>query len=44
MGREVATRLARLGAKVVCVDINSKGNEETVALIKQEKGKAYPYL
>uniref|UniRef100_A0A2A4K3Z4 Short-chain dehydrogenase/reductase 3 n=2 Tax=Heliothis virescens TaxID=7102 RepID=A0A2A4K3Z4_HELVI len=44
MGREVALRFARLGAKIVCVDINPKGNDETVAMIKQEKGQAYAYV
>lgn len=44
MGREMATRFARLGAKVICVDINAQGNEETINLIKQEKGRAYAYL
>lgn len=43
MGREVALRFGRLGAKIVCVDINAKGNEETVKLIKQSKGQAYNY-
>ncbi|XP_022821732.1 17-beta-hydroxysteroid dehydrogenase 13-like isoform X2 [Spodoptera litura] len=44
MGREIATRFGKLGAKVVCVDINSKGNEETVSLIKKNKGEAYAYI
>ncbi|XP_047019875.1 epidermal retinol dehydrogenase 2-like isoform X1 [Helicoverpa zea] len=44
MGREVALRFARLGAKIVCVDINPQGNDETVSMIKQEKGQAYPYV
>ncbi|KAH9628427.1 hypothetical protein HF086_015957 [Spodoptera exigua] len=44
MGREIATRFGKLGAKVVCVDINSKGNEETISLIKKNKGEAYAYL
>ncbi|XP_041975216.1 epidermal retinol dehydrogenase 2-like isoform X2 [Aricia agestis] len=43
MGREVAVRLARLGATLVCVDINSANNEETAKIIKQEKGKAHAY-
>ncbi|CAB3256258.1 unnamed protein product [Arctia plantaginis] len=43
MGREMALRFGRLGAKIVCVDINAKGNEETVKLIKQEKGEAFNY-
>ncbi|CAH1639958.1 unnamed protein product [Spodoptera littoralis] len=44
MGREIATRFGKLGAKVVCVDINSKGNEETISLIKKNKGEAYAYI
>ncbi|CAG9136810.1 unnamed protein product [Plutella xylostella] len=43
MGREMALRFARLKATVVCVDINPKGNQETVDMIKQEKGKAFRY-
>ncbi|XP_026319793.1 17-beta-hydroxysteroid dehydrogenase 13-like isoform X1 [Hyposmocoma kahamanoa] len=43
MGREVALRFGRLGGKIVCVDINPKGNQETVDLIKAEKGKAFKY-
>ncbi|XP_059051149.1 epidermal retinol dehydrogenase 2-like [Achroia grisella] len=43
MGRAVALRLARLGATLVCVDINKTSNAETVELIKQEKGKAHAY-
>ncbi|XP_026320061.1 epidermal retinol dehydrogenase 2-like [Hyposmocoma kahamanoa] len=43
MGREVALRLGRLGGKVICVDINKKGNQETVDLIRKESGKAYRY-
>ncbi|CAH0690497.1 unnamed protein product [Chilo suppressalis] len=44
MGRETALRFARLGGVVVCVDINPKGNLETVDLIKEEKGKAHHYV
>ncbi|CAF4875424.1 unnamed protein product [Pieris macdunnoughi] len=43
MGREMALRFARLGATVVCVDINPEGNQETTLMIKQEKGNAYKY-
>ncbi|XP_052747258.1 epidermal retinol dehydrogenase 2-like isoform X2 [Bicyclus anynana] len=43
MGREMALRFARLGAIVVCVDINAAGNEETARMIRQEKGKAHTY-
>ncbi|XP_047527808.1 epidermal retinol dehydrogenase 2-like isoform X2 [Vanessa atalanta] len=43
IGREVALRFAKLGGTIVCVDINASSNEETVKLIKQEKGKAHSY-
>ncbi|XP_047985635.1 17-beta-hydroxysteroid dehydrogenase 13-like [Leguminivora glycinivorella] len=43
MGREMALRFAKLGAIVVCVDINAKGNEETVQAIKDNGGKAHRY-
>ncbi|XP_068626801.1 17-beta-hydroxysteroid dehydrogenase 13-like [Battus philenor] len=44
MGREMALRFARLGAKVVCVDINEKTNEETYKMITSDNGKAYNYV
>lgn len=34
IGREIAIKYAELGATVVCLDINEKGNEETVKLIQ----------
>ncbi|XP_063549089.1 17-beta-hydroxysteroid dehydrogenase 13-like [Cydia strobilella] len=43
MGREMALRFAKLGAIVVCVDINAKGNEKTVQAIKDNGGKAHRY-
>lgn len=43
MGREMALRFARLGSKVVCVDINPTGNEETLKMIKEKKGQAFKY-
>lgn len=43
MGREMALRFARLGAIVLCVDINPAGNEETLNMIKEEKGKVHKY-
>ncbi|CAH2102111.1 unnamed protein product [Euphydryas editha] len=43
IGREIALRFARLGATIICVDINATTNEETANLIKQEKGKAHTY-
>lgn len=43
MGRETALRFGKLGALIVCVDINPTGNQETVDLIKEQKGKATRY-
>ena len=43
IGRLMCLRFARLGAKVVTWDINSLGNEETVAMIKKEGNKAFSY-
>jgi NAD(P)-dependent dehydrogenase (short-subunit alcohol dehydrogenase family) len=43
MGRETALRFGRLGGIIVCVDINAKGNQDTVDMIKEEKGKAHRY-
>lgn len=43
IGRELALRYGRLGAKVVCWDINEKGNQETVQEIKSQGGKAFAY-
>lgn len=47
IGRELAIQYANLGAIVVCVDINEKGNEETVKMIKSNgisKVHAYKYV
>ncbi|XP_026498062.1 estradiol 17-beta-dehydrogenase 11-like isoform X1 [Vanessa tameamea] len=44
MGREMALSFAKLGGTIVCVDINSTGNQETVEMIKDSKGKAHSYL
>ncbi|XP_063616404.1 17-beta-hydroxysteroid dehydrogenase 13-like [Cydia splendana] len=43
MGREVAIRFAKLGATIVCVDINKESNQETVDLIKEAKGTAHRF-
>lgn len=43
IGRLMALKLAQLGAVVVTWDINTTGNEETVAMIKKEGGKAVAY-
>lgn len=44
IGRSLAQQYAALGATVVCVDINDKMNQETVASIKQQKGNAFGYV
>ncbi|MFO0811107.1 MAG: bifunctional rhamnulose-1-phosphate aldolase/short-chain dehydrogenase [Gemmataceae bacterium] len=38
IGREVATRIAKDGAHVVCVDLNAKAAEETAALVEKQQG------
>lgn len=43
IGRMMAIKFARKGAKLVLWDVNSDGNEETARLIKQEGGEAYAY-
>ncbi|XP_075976959.1 17-beta-hydroxysteroid dehydrogenase 13-like isoform X2 [Anticarsia gemmatalis] len=43
MGRETALRFGKLGGVIVCVDINPTGNQETVDIIKEHKGKAHRF-
>ncbi|XP_064490243.1 short-chain dehydrogenase/reductase family 16C member 6-like isoform X2 [Ornithodoros turicata] len=43
VGRELALRFARLGAKVVLVDINTENNESVALEVKQEQGSAFAY-
>ena len=40
IGRETALLFASEGAKVVCVDINDAGGQETVAMIQERNGEA----
>jgi 3-oxoacyl-[acyl-carrier protein] reductase len=40
IGRSIASLFAAEGAKVLVVDVNSKGGEETVGLIRDQGGKA----
>ncbi|KAM3967764.1 epidermal retinol dehydrogenase 2-like [Aphomia sociella] len=40
MGRGLAQRFNKLGSTVICVDINSKSNKETIDLLKSENPKA----
>ncbi|XP_058443115.1 short-chain dehydrogenase/reductase family 16C member 6 isoform X2 [Malaya genurostris] len=44
IGRCLAQQYAQLGATVVCLDINDKMNNETVAGIKQQRGNAFGYV
>ncbi|XP_053699323.1 uncharacterized protein LOC128746300 [Sabethes cyaneus] len=44
IGRCLAQQYAQLGATVVCLDINDKMNNETVASIKQQRGNAFGYV
>eukprot|EP00795_Rhopilema_esculentum_P008576 gene8576-14584_t len=41
IGRLMAFRFAKLGATVVCSDINSSANQKTVEEIEEQNGKAY---
>ncbi|KAF2344100.1 Short-chain dehydrogenase/reductase SDR [Trinorchestia longiramus] len=43
IGRELALQLSRLGAKVVCCDINEAWNNSTVEAIRAEAGVAWGY-
>ncbi|KAG0713706.1 Epidermal retinol dehydrogenase 2 [Chionoecetes opilio] len=43
LGRELAVQLARLGAKLVLLDINEKQNEATAELVRREGGEAHAY-
>lgn len=44
IGKETALQYASLGAKVVCWDINEKGNTELLKEIKAQGGKAFAYV
>lgn len=39
----MALQYGSLGAHVICIDINEKGNQETVAAIKSKGGQAHGY-
>lgn len=43
IGRLMSKKLAKLGAKLVLVDVNTKGNEETAKEIEAEGGTAYAF-
>lgn len=40
----MALQYSQFGATIVCIDINEKGNLETVREIKERGGKAFSYL
>jgi len=43
IGRLMALKLSKLGAVIVTWDVNAKGNDETVSMIKSAGGTAYGY-
>lgn len=43
LGRLMAARFSALGTKVVLVDINEKGNEETLELLRKTGGDGRTY-
>ncbi|XP_037937004.1 17-beta-hydroxysteroid dehydrogenase 13 [Teleopsis dalmanni] len=43
IGKELALQYGKLGAKVICWDINEKNNQQTVKEIKASGGKAFAY-
>jgi len=43
IGRLVAVKLARLGARLVLWDVNEDGNKKTANIIKAAAGEAYPF-
>lgn len=44
LGRLLAIRFGKLGAKVIVWDLNQSGLEETCRLVKEVKGKAFSYI
>ncbi|RMG82456.1 MAG: SDR family NAD(P)-dependent oxidoreductase, partial [Bacteroidetes bacterium] len=44
IGRHLALQLAQHGAKVVAADFNETGLRETIELIRQQGGEAFPQL
>ncbi|KAL7637828.1 UNVERIFIED_CONTAM: hypothetical protein RMT77_011440 [Armadillidium vulgare] len=43
IGRELALQFSRLGARIVCVDLNEEANKQTVAQITKEGGTAWGF-
>jgi len=44
IGRIISRKLASLGATVVTLDVNEKGNDETVRIIRKDGNKAYGFV
>lgn len=43
LGRELALRFSELGAKVVCLDVDVTGNDQTAQTIRDQGGVAVSY-
>ncbi|XP_025407646.1 uncharacterized protein LOC112681614 [Sipha flava] len=43
IGRELAFRFSKLGAKIACLDVDEIGNRETATIIKENGGTAADY-
>lgn len=43
LGRSLATQFSSLGATLVLWDINTKGNEDTAAIIRAMSGECYTF-
>lgn len=43
LGKSLAKKMAKLDTRVVCVDVNTKANEETVNEIKKDGGNAFAF-
>jgi len=44
IGRIMARKLANLGATIITLDVNEKGNDETVRMIRKDGNKAYGFV
>ena len=44
IGRLIALKLANLGATIVTLDVNEKGNDETVRIIRKDGHQAYGFV
>jgi predicted RNA methylase len=43
LGKSLSKKLAKLGTRVVCVDIDTKANEQTVKEVKEAGGDAFAF-